>query len=179
MTRFLRRLSVGAALMILTGTQAAAQTPAAALDAPICENQSGRSTPHDRVTACTRLLDETSLSPEQEAMTRINRAWAYTLLHQMGDAHSEYDKAVALDPGSQVVLNERALFFLRLGDLNSALRDYDLALRLDPAAAYSLYGRGLTYLRKGDVQHGEIDMAAARRLDSGVDAVFRNIGVGR
>ncbi len=179
MTKFSRHLGAVAALMLVAGTHAAAQTPAAALDAPICENQSGRSSPHDRVTACTRLLAETSLSPEQEAMTRINRAWAFTLLHQMSDAHEEYDKAVALDPGSQVVMNERALFFLRLGDLNAALRDYNDALRLDPAAAYSLYGRGLTYLRKGDAEHGEIDMAAARRLDSGVDTVFRNIGVGR
>jgi len=174
-TKFI--VSVLATVALLTPPQALAQANDVAVDGPICENTSGHVAPTDRLAACGRILHAGGLTPAQESMTRVNRAWSFSLLHKMADARADYDKAVELDPGSHVAYNERGLFHLRNGQLDAAIEDYDVALRLRPDAAFSFFGRGVAYLRKGDTARGGDDLAKARRLDGNVDVAFRNIGI--
>jgi tetratricopeptide (TPR) repeat protein len=146
-------------------------------DAPVCENRGGQASPGARVAACSAILTSGGLTPGQESMARVNRAWAFSLQGRMADARADYDRAIELNPSSHIVHNERALFYLRSGRLDDAIAEYDTALALDPDAAFSLYGRGLAWLRKGDVRRGGDDLARARRADGNVDEAFRRIGM--
>jgi len=148
-----------------------------ARDSATCENRQAGVTPGDRLNACTAILGQGAMAPDQEAMTRINRAWALSQQGRYAEAAADYDRAVALSPRSTIAFNERALLALRTGRLSAALKDYNEALRLAPNAPFSLYGRGLTLRRMGDPAKGDADLAAARRFDGHVDAVFRAIGM--
>ena len=172
----MRTAVLAACFAAIASTGAVAQTDDLAARIPVCENRDGHASAQERVAACSAILGGAPLAPASESMAHVNRAWAYSLEGRMGEARADYDIALALNPGSYVIYNERGLFNLRVGQLDAALVDYDAALKLAPATAYSLYGRGLTLLRQGQTARGQDDLAAARRLDSGVDRTFRALG---
>jgi tetratricopeptide (TPR) repeat protein len=157
-----------------------ARAAEAAIDpdrAAICENRNGAETSAERVKACTEILNSASLTPAQQAATRVNRAWAYGQQNRLADALADDDRAVALNPRWFVAYNERAVVHLRSGRLDAAIADYDAALRLAPNAAYSHFGRGIALQRKGEIKRAEQSFAEARLLDADVDEVFRRNGL--
>jgi lipoprotein NlpI len=172
----LRLASLTSAFLTLAGA-ASAQGVDVSLLWPECRNTSWQVAAADRVPACTRILEVGLLSPAQRSEALVNRAWSYSLIGRMTDARADYDRAIELTPKSHMAFNERALFRLRIGELDGAIADYDMALSLRPNAPFSLYGRGIAFTRKGDQVRGEADLAAARHADSGVDEIFRKIGV--
>jgi lipoprotein NlpI len=172
----LRSLCLTSFLLALTGS-AWAQDADVSVFWPGCLNTSWNVSAAERVTACTKILKLGKLTPDQQSQALVNRAWSYSLIQRMADARADYDLAITLTPKSHLAYNERALFNLRISRLDDAIADYDMALSFHPGAAYSLYGRGVAFLRKGDEVRGREDLAAARRADSGVDEVFRKIGV--
>lgn len=170
----MKLMAIIAELLAVSLTPTAHAQAAAPRLLAVCE-QSG--VMRERVQACTLVLQGGALSPQQEAMIRVDRAWGYSQSGLMGAAHADYDRAVELAPDSYVVANERALFFLRLGDLTSALRDYDTAEKLNADVAYPHYGRGIALLRSGNSAAGQGELATARRLQENVDQIFRTIGM--
>lgn len=84
------------------------------------------------------------------------------------------DSQIGEDP---VVLDSRALVYLRLGNLNDAIHDYASALQINPGMPTSLYGRGVAELRLGEKTQGQADLAAAEKLDTGVAQRFAKMGV--
>jgi lipoprotein NlpI len=173
-----RRIGFLACSLVFGATEAVAQPADATRDVPICENSNGQATPQERVEACSALLRSRSvMSPNQEAMTYVNRGWALSLQNATAKAAADYNRATTLAPGSWVIFNERGLFYLRTGQFNAAIEDYNTALKIMPSAAYPLYGRGLTWRRKGDAARSDADLAAARRADPKVDQIFDHIGL--
>lgn len=142
-----------------------------------CFNGDGQQTLKDRVKACSSILADYPLAPAQEAKIRANRAWSFNREKRFSDAQADYDRALQLDPNSDILYNERGFFHLQIGEFDAAIRDYNSALVITPNFAYPLYGRGIVYIRKGNLARGQDDLAAARRLDSSIDVVFRNVGV--
>ena len=142
-----------------------------------CLNSDGIATPKDRIKACSSIIAEYPLAPPQEARIRANRAWSFKQERRLSDAQADYDRALQLDPNSDVLYNERGFFHLQIGEFDAALRDYNSALVIRPTFAYPLYGRGIVYMRQGNLARGQDDLTTARKLDSGIDGVFRAVGV--
>jgi len=142
-----------------------------------CLNAEGTRTSHDRIRSCSAILANYPLAPAQEARIRANRAWSFKQEKRLSDAQADYDRALQLDPNSEILYNERGFFHLQIGELDAALRDYNSALVIAPNFPYPLFGRGIVYIRKGSLDRGQDDLAAARKLDNTMDAVFRRAGV--
>ena len=130
----------------------------------------------NRIAACTTLIDSRSLTPHDEALGRMHRAWPQSLSGRLDLALADLNAAVELDPKSAVIWSDRGFTRLRLGQMREAIVDYTSALQLNPRTVYALYGRGLARLRLGDAG-GSADLDAARGLQAGVDGVFAALGL--
>ena len=177
MFEFVKRRALLAIGAVLMAGGAHAETEDLGLLTNACLNSDGQATAKDRVKACSSIIAEYPLAPPQEARIRANRAWSFKQERRLSDALADYDRALQLDPNSDVLYNERGFFHLQIGEFDAALRDYNSALVIRPTFAYPLYGRGVVYIRQGNLARGQDDLAAARRLDSSIDGVFRNVGV--
>jgi tetratricopeptide (TPR) repeat protein len=81
-------------------------------------------------------------------------------------------KALALDPGDQYILDSRGLVYLLLGRYDDAIADYNAVLAKDAKNPNSLYGRGLAKRQKGDTAGASADIAAAEALLPGISEKF-------
>ncbi len=107
-----------------------------------------------------------------------NRCWARALAgQQFDDALADCDKALSLRPDDPLLLERRALVYLKFGEPAKAIAGYDAALRLDPGQALALYGRGIAKARTGDTDGGRADMTAAASLRPDVADAFAKLGI--
>ena len=130
----------------------------------------------ERIAACTKLIDSRSLSPHDQALAHMHRAWPESISGKLDLALNDLNEATRLDPQSAIVLSERGFTQLRLGRLDAAIADYTAALRRNPRTVYALYGRGIARLRNND-KGGNADLEAARVLQAGVDNLFAGLGI--
>ena len=80
-------------------------------------------------------------------------------------------------PDEAVVLDSRALAYLKLGNLPAAIADYEAALAREPNLASALYGRGYAKSKAGDEMGGQADIAAAKALKADIVEEFERYGV--
>jgi Flp pilus assembly protein TadD len=73
-------------------------------------------------------------------------------LGEHGDAVVHFAAALAANPGSAALLNNRGYSRYLSGSLDAAERDFRAALALDPSYDKALQNLGLVYARRGDYQ---------------------------
>ena len=93
----------------------------------------------------------------------VNRAAFLTGVYDWKAALPDFDRAVALDPGIDRLL-QRGWAYRMLGDDMKAAADYTAALKLDPASLTAINALG-----EIDVDHGR-RAAAIARIDERIDA---------
>jgi tetratricopeptide (TPR) repeat protein len=76
-----------------------------------------------------------------------------------------------------LLLANRALVRLRLGDYDKAVRDYDASLKIEPNKAWTLYGRGVAKIKKGQHAVGEADIDEAVKIAPKVADAYTEMGV--
>ena len=91
---------------------------------------------------------------------------------QLEQALADCGKALQLNPSDAGAITNRALVYLRLGDLDKAIAEYDIALQIDPKNAQAFYGRGLAKRDQNDNAGADADIAAAQAIRSNIGEWF-------
>jgi tetratricopeptide (TPR) repeat protein len=76
-----------------------------------------------------------------------------------------------------LLLANRGLVRLRLGDYDKAVSDYDASLKIEPNKAWALYGRGVAKIKKGQHAVGEADIDEAVKIAPKVADAYTEMGV--
>lgn len=76
-----------------------------------------------------------------------------------------------------LMLGNRALVRLRLGDYAKAIGDYDASLKAEPKWAWAFYGRGIAKLKNSQRAAGEADIAEATKLAPKVADRYKEMGL--
>ena len=121
----------------------------------------------------TRFPTDTRRSRTLNARCWTRAKWG----HELAQALSDCEAAIALSPQAPAFLDSKALVELRLGHADQAVKDYDAAVAAGSNGADSLFGRGLARSKNGDAAGGRADTAAAEKLDATVAGRFANWGL--
>ncbi|MBN1307656.1 MAG: tetratricopeptide repeat protein [Chitinispirillaceae bacterium] len=78
----------------------------------------------------------------------------------------ELDVLIARQPDNAVVVNRRAVAFMRTGDVVKALRDFDIVLAKAPSEPSVYFNRALCYEKFGDIQSAVKNYRLALRYAS-------------
>lgn len=105
----------------------------------------------------------------------LHRGWALTGLKQWEAAMAAFDQALALEPGSSEVLNNKANLLLSIGKREEALDVYTQSLELDANNPSILINRGMAYIRAGRPEEAREDIDQALRLAPEDDSIIRTL----
>ena len=83
-------------------------------------------------------IEHTKTGP-WEGQCYHRRGWSYAKLNQHQQAIQDFDQAIGLDPGYDLVYSHR-------GQHQRAIQDYDHAIKLNPDYAYAYCNRGMAYM---------------------------------
>jgi tetratricopeptide (TPR) repeat protein len=111
------------------------------------------------------------------AEEHVDRGCTYGSQGNYGQALSEFNRAVELNPAYALAYHWRGVAYERLGDYPRALIEFHQAIALDPEQAEFYVGRGDAYRKLGDYEMAirEYDVAIAR--DPQLAAAYHNRGV--
>ncbi|MEU3851861.1 tetratricopeptide repeat protein [Streptomyces sp. NPDC029554] len=116
------------------------------------------------VSALGLLLRRAGLDTPTQARARLLRGDELRDDGAHEQALTEYDRAVALDPGLALAYRNRAVLHGRLGDLDAAITDLDRAVALDPGNAWYVALRGEHHRLAGHDTEAIRDLTEAVRL---------------
>jgi tetratricopeptide (TPR) repeat protein len=140
--------------------------PATALAEPAEDWKSCRGSDADAgIPACTRLIDNSSLSQKERADAYVERG-AFLDTKDPLRAIADYDKAIALDPTSVNAYNHRAIVYLKQDNYDRAIADRAKAIELNPQLAASYAGRGFPLFKKGEFDAAIADYTKAIELNA-------------
>lgn len=109
--------------------------------------------------------------------TALNaRCWYRgTMKVDLDDALKDCTKAIELAERPAMMLDSRALIYLRMGRLDEALADIEAGLKQSPEMATSLFMRAVIRKQRGEA--AAEDLAAARLIDPQIDGRFGKWGI--
>ncbi len=132
------------------------------LGLPRASTQASQPTPPDEVAIHTAILK----AHPDAAWAYLNRAKAYSNLHQWDKAVPDFTKGLELKPaGSWRWWNRRGVAYSRLGKWDTAVADYAKAIELKPDGVVFWANRGWSYLRLGQPDKAFADYAKAIELE--------------
>jgi tetratricopeptide (TPR) repeat protein len=117
-----------------------------------------------RITGCTRLLDVPGLSKAEQSLAYAMRALAHSLRGRYDQALPDYDKAIELDPGSAIALNNRAWAYYKTGAARRGLRDVERSIALQPTSAHAHDTRAHIHQDMGNPASALADYERAARF---------------
>lgn len=110
-------------------------------------------------------LAETALGQGLEHPSVLNLvAYKYELDNRLEEALAVLERARALDPTDQFVINSIGVCLSKLGRTREALNAFDAALLMDPNLAVAHHGRGLALAGLGDKDAAKFAQERAARL---------------
>lgn len=172
----LAALSIGAALSLATPIPATAQAD---------QGQNGRSwqaciglasSPDDRVSACSAVIDAKLEAGRKLAAAYCNRGHGLTQKRDLDAALADLNEAVRLDPDSACAYTNRGRVYALRRDLDRAMADYDEAIRIDPGFALAYNNRGDAWFGRGDIDRAMGDFDTAIKLDPALAIAYGNRG---
>jgi putative GTP pyrophosphokinase len=112
----------------------------------------------------SEILDQ---GPEREIAVVVykHRGMAFFSQSKYGEAISDFDRSLELDPGDYKAAYYRGVVRSVLQDFAGAIADFDLALGLHPYHFFSRYRRAMAYWHLGDCAQALSDAEAALRLE--------------
>ena len=127
------RIAVVAVVLVITGACPRVWAEGA-LD---CLAEQGHRDNDRRISGCTELIEQGSLSGEDLSIALATRALAFSLKGLYDRAITDYDQAIALSPDFAVALNNRAWAYFRAGRGRQGLSDVERSLLLNPMSPHS------------------------------------------
>lgn len=105
---------------------------------------------HDRrIAACTRIIENRETHPEHRGNALGLRGLSYATRNEFDKALADYDGALAILPGSPIILNNRAWLLVKLGRPLDGLADVEEALRIQPDSLHAYDTRAHIRLAQG------------------------------
>jgi tetratricopeptide (TPR) repeat protein len=112
----------------------------------------------------TQCLETANLTPEQRAIILTNRGNIHFSLGEQETATVDFERAIELNPDSQVAYYNRGLAAFVIGHYEDAIVDSSEAIRIDPTMAEAFYNRGAAHANLGNYPQAIADLTEAIRL---------------
>ena len=119
----------------------------------------------ERVSICTRIIDDASLPEDLRAEALVNRGIVHLDGVKPDMALADFEQAIAFNPTYPVAHAYRGEAHKAKGQMSEALSDYDTAISLDAASADLYAYRGEIHRRMGALDNSRADYEAALRLE--------------
>lgn len=133
--------------------------------------------PARAIEGCSIVIDS-GVTPAMDLATAYAyRANASETVGKHGDALTDLNKAIALNPNLAGLYSNRGNVYMSLGDEDQALADYTQAIQLDLNFAGAYFNRGNVYSRKGDLDKALMDLTAAVHLNPTYAPAHFNRGI--
>ncbi len=124
------------------------------------------------------LWDDTVTKSPGKARPYANRASAYFNLGLYGEAISDCNRALSINPNREIAYNNRGLAYLEIGEFDKAISDFNQVLRIDPNHEDAYNNRGTGYFRKGEFDRAISDFSQVLRIDPNHEKAYDNRGTG-
>src|ERR1700689_2993227 len=92
-------------------------------------------TPHERVTACSTVIDAKGETGHKLAAAHCNRGYGLTEKRDFDAPLADLDQAIKIDPAYACAYSNRGRVYAFKHDLDRAIADYDEAIRINPSFA--------------------------------------------
>lgn len=117
----------------------------------------------DALKTIAAIVDGSSkAAPREQSFGHSLRGWIHTAQDRIGEARSDFEKAVKLDPKNvNALIGQGELFYLD-GRLTEALPRFDEAVRLDPNNAEAIVGSAKAKIGLERLNDAKIQLSAAQ-----------------
>ncbi len=124
------------------------------------------------------LINKANLGKPGNTTLLNGRCWVKALANvELDTALKDCTKAIELTDTPTIMLDSRALVYLRMQRYEEAIADVDAALRLRPNLATSLFVRGVARSFSGAAVLGQQDIVDARTIQPSIEADYLRLGV--
>jgi tetratricopeptide (TPR) repeat protein len=145
-----------------------AAAPAWANDRSICD---GKSTPEERIAACTRLISKGRMS--NASITYGNRGMGYQAKGEQDRAIEDFTESIRLSPKASFPYWRRGRSYINKREHDRAIKDLSEAIRLEPGKSIYYNDRAVAHGGNGDRLSAIADYDEAIRIEP-KDANYRN-----
>jgi len=135
------------------------------------------SNPVRAIEGCSVVIDSGAMAPMDLATAYTYRASASETVGKHGDALTDLNRAIALNPNLAGLYSNRGNIYLALGNEDKALADYTQAIQLNLNFAGAYFNRGNVYSRRGDLDRALTDLTAAVHLRPTYASAYFNRGI--
>lgn len=141
-------------------------------DRDICKTATGT----ERVEACTRVLNDATISRDDREWFLNERGLAYFNVEDWDRAIADFTESIKINPKDAVVYTNRSDAYRSKNDFALALADANQAIKLDPKSARAYNTRGRAYFYNSDYDRAIPDFSQAIKLDAKFDAAYHYRG---
>lgn len=130
--------------------------------------------------ACTAFLASGTVAADQQKAARRVRAAAYDRSQQHALAAADYTWLLERNEKDTGARFDRALAYIKAGDLRTASFDLDLLVQqVGDGGAHYFFARGIVKERTGDAAGAARDFAEALKRDPAIESYMRSRGITR
>ncbi|MDB4444352.1 tetratricopeptide repeat protein [bacterium] len=134
---------------------------------------------HERIplgNAVDAIIDIEKARPSLDADFFYDRGNSYLKKGRYGQAISDYNKAIGLDPKFAEAYNNRGSAYFPQGQYDQAISDFNMVIELDPKFAKAYNNRGSAYFPQGQYDQAISDFNMAIKLDPKCVKAYNNRG---
>jgi len=123
-------------------------------------------TPDQRITACSAIIEANMAGIRDVAEAYLRRANAYYDKKEFELAIADYTKLIQSSPADVLALLERASAYIGKGATDLAFADYARVIEINPKLASPYVQRGDLYVKLGDIDRAITDYKLALQINS-------------
>lgn len=131
----------------------------------------------EQANARLAALDKQIAASQAPAPLYVTRGNYHLQMLAFDEALSDFDKALALDPGQDKALLGRGLALGRMGRVDEGIAALSVYITRHPDSSVAYTKRGVRHLWKGDAKAAEADLRKALDLDPNNAEAHDDIGV--
>lgn len=125
-----------------------------------------------KIAACTRLLNDRSLSAKDREKFSNERGVGYFRKKEWDLAIVDFNEAIRLNPQDNVLFGNRADSYRNKKEWDRAITDINKAVQLDPKNRRNYYIRGLIFYDQDNYDRAIPEFAQAIRIDPKYDEAY-------